>query len=106
MARKVSGVLLGLGVVAAAIAVIVITRKKGDAESPVVVYEYKAEFTVVDEADGYPLEGARISLAGGGWGLTDASGVAVFTLPSTGSYTFTMTAAGYDPYNGSFTVTE
>jgi hypothetical protein len=105
MSRGRSALLLGV-IAAAAVATIVILRKKTPpAEPPVVSYEYEAQFVVTDELEGTPLEGVRVSVAGSGWGLTDANGLVAIDIRTTGDYTFTLEDSEYDLYSGTFTVT-
>jgi hypothetical protein len=50
--------------------------------------------TITVTSGGSPVVGAAVSLTGGRYGITDASGVVVFAC-ETGSYTLAVTKAGY-----------
>jgi len=64
---------------------------------------YTATFTVTDGTD--PLEGATISITGQSDITTDASGIATIDLPN-GSYDYTASLAGYDDFNGTFSISD
>lgn len=67
---------------------------------------YTVSFTVTDQGTGQPVQGAVIAIEGVEVEeplVTDENGVATIGLPN-GDYSFTVTAEGYEAYEGTFTV--
>ena len=69
-----------------------------------VVLEYTITFTVHSQS-GLPIEGAEVNIGGIGIIITNASGEVSTQLPS-GSYSFVVTAEGYDDHNDTFEVSD
>ena len=68
------------------------------------VLEYTITFTVHSQS-GLPIEGAEVNIGGIGIIITNASGEVSTQLPS-GSYSFVVTAEGYDDHNDTFEVSD
>src|SRR6056297_221115 len=73
--------------------------------TPVSVSQYDASFTITDFNTGFAVENATINLDGIGTASSDASGQATFSDLEDGTYSFSVTADGYDEHASDFTIT-
>ncbi|MFO7880051.1 MAG: carboxypeptidase regulatory-like domain-containing protein, partial [Bacteroidales bacterium] len=65
---------------------------------------FNANFTITDTDTGLAIENATINLDGIGTASSDASGQATFGDLADGTYSFTVTADGYDVYTADFII--
>jgi carbon monoxide dehydrogenase subunit G len=66
---------------------------------------YNANFTITDFDTGLAIENATINLDGIGTASSDVSGQATFSDLEDGTYSFSVTADGYDEHASDFTIT-
>jgi len=91
MDNKVKALIAGAALVAA---MVVFRRPAAAAEDP-----YEADFTVLDDETGLPLQGARVAILDK-YVTTNVNGQAAIGLQIEGLYDFAVTHAGYEPFEG------
>jgi hypothetical protein len=93
MDNKAKALIAGAALVAA---IVVFRRPAAATEDP-----YEADFTVLDDDTGQPIQGARVAILDRSV-TTNANGEAAIGLQIEGLYDFAVTHAGYEPFEGSF----